>query len=237
VTDEVSKSSSLAQIRTKNVLNTVFKFLFPPVCVNCGRVGSLLCNLCRSHVIPLIQPIFGQTDLEEKRPLSQAWAATKFLEPIPKIIHKLKYSGQFALAALLAELMVETWNHIPSQEIDLVIPIPLHHEREKMRGYNQAGLLVEHFCTRTNLKADMESLRRVRYTNSQVGLSAMARQVNVNNAFWANARGVSGMRILLVDDVFTTGATMTAAAIALRHAGATAVLGFCAARAESHIDS
>ena len=124
-----------------------------------------------------------------------------------------------------------------SQPVDLVMPIPLHHEREKKRGYNQAALLVNAFCKQVNLKPDLESLRRVRHTNPQVGLSAMARQVNVNNAFWANARGVSGMRILLVDDVFTTGATMTAAASALRSAGALAVIGFCAARAESHINS
>jgi ComF family protein len=179
----------------------------------------------------------GTINVDKKRPLTQAWAATKFLEPIPKVIHKLKYNGQFAVAELLAEIMVEIWEQIPHPEVDLIMPIPLHHEREKMRGYNQARLLVEQFSNMSNLKTDMHSLCRVRYTNTQVGLNVMARQVNVNNAFWANARGVSGMRILLVDDVFTTGATMTAAAIALRQAGAIAVWGFCAARAESHIDS
>ena len=237
VTDKVRNSSDLMHFRTRNAFHAIFDFLFPPVCVNCGCVGNLLCEMCRSRVEQLTEPIFVETVVGEKRPLTQAWAATRFLEPIPEIIHKFKYKNSFALAELLAELMIDVWHQIMVQPVDLVMPIPLHHEREKKRGYNQAELLVDAFCCQVNLVSDMESLRRVRHTHSQVGLSAMARQVNVNNAFWANACGVSGKRILLVDDVFTTGATMTAAASALRRAGALVVMGFCAARAESHINS
>ncbi len=236
MTDKVRTSSDLMHFRTRNAFHAIFDFLFPPVCVNCGCVGNLLCETCHGRVQRLTEPIFVETGVGGKRPLTQAWAATKFLEPIPEIIHKFKYNGNFALAELLAELMFDIWQQVMVQPVDLVMPIPLHHERERKRGYNQAALLVDAFCSQANLISDVESLRRVRHTNSQVGLSAMARQVNVNSAFWANARGVSGKRILLVDDVFTTGATMTAAATALRNAGALAVTGFCVARAESHIN-
>ena len=114
MTDEVSNSSKLMHFKTQNkrALNSVFKFLFPPVCVNCGRVDNLLCDVCRTRIIYAPQPILGAVGIEKKRPLSQAWAATKFIDPIPKVIHKLKYSGQFAMAKLLAELMVEVWEKI-----------------------------------------------------------------------------------------------------------------------------
>lgn len=237
MTEKVRNSSDLMYFRTKNALNSILKFLFPPVCANCGCVGNVLCQACRSGVELLTEPIYVQSSGDEKRPLTQAWAATKYLKPTSKVIHKFKYSGHFALAEVLAELMIDVWHQVPHPPIDLVMPIPLHHEREKKRGYNQAALLVDAFCNLANLTSDTQALRRVRHTNSQVGLTATARQVNVNNAFWANAHGVSGKRILLVDDVFTTGATMAAAATALRHAGASTIVGLCVARAESHIDS
>jgi len=191
----------------------------------------MFCEQCHERVEYLMTPIYGPCD-DGKRPLSQAWAAAKFTVPIPDIIHSFKYNGHFALAKPLATIMVKAWSVHTPPEIDLVMPIPLHHEREKKRGYNQSALLVESFGNQLKLSTDMESLRRVRHTRPQVGLSGKARQVNVNNAFWANEKRVAGKRILMIDDVFTTGATMSAAANALDAAGASAVYGYCVARAQ-----
>ncbi|MCA9921897.1 MAG: hypothetical protein KC421_05990, partial [Anaerolineales bacterium] len=88
------------------------------------------------------------------------------------------------------------------------------------------------FGSQIKLDTDFEAVRRIRHTRPQVGLSAKARQVNVSNAFWANEKRIAGKRILMIDDVFTTGATMSAAANALSAAGALAVFGYCVARAE-----
>lgn len=146
------------------------------------------------------------------------------------MIHQLKYNGMFGLAAPLADLMSAAWSHWQITA-DIVVAIPLHRERYKERGYNQSALLVQHFCAHQGLTAAKNVLKRVRHTRPQVGLDAADRQINVQNAFQAEATAVSGKRILLVDDVCTTGATLDAAAVALMTAGATAVSAYCLARA------
>lgn len=231
MTEKVRNSTDLLHFRLRNAAHVIFKFLFPSVCASCGHVGTLFCENCRCAVEGLTAPVYSQNGACE-RPLSSAWAAAKYSGPIPDIIQKFKYNGHFALAEPLAEVMIEAWLHMPTPPINLVIPIPLHHEREKKRGYNQSALLVEAFSRHFHLDSDMTALRRIKHTTPQVGLNATARQVNVQNAFWADAHRVAGKRILLVDDVFTTGATMFAAANALRCAGAADVTGFCVARAE-----
>jgi ComF family protein len=152
-----------------------------------------------------------------------------FAHPVSKLIHNLKYNGAFALSKPLAQLMADAWSTW-QMSIDLVLPIPLHAERERKRGYNQSTLLARDFCKMVNLPYAEDGLKRTRFTTPQVGLTAVARLKNVQNAFVANA-GVVGKHILLIDDVCTTGATMAAAANALCDAGAQTVSGYCVARA------
>ena len=146
------------------------------------------------------------------------------------MIHQMKYNGLFGLAEPLANLMVSAWSRwqVP---VDLVIGVPLHPNRQKKRGYNQSDLLVRHFCERLNLIDGSRALSRIRNTPPQVGLDAADRQKNVADAFQANRGHIAGKDILLVDDVCTTGSTLTAAAQALRAAGAGRISGYCLARA------
>lgn len=163
--------------------------------------------------------------------MQQVRAAVLYTDPIAPIIHKMKYNGMFALAEPLAHLMVEAWPRwqIP---VDLVIPIPLHPKRQKQRGYNQSFLLAHYLCRELQLPLASEALQRVRHTQPQVELSAADRQKNVSDAFRANKKiDLHGKRILLIDDVCTTGATMSAATNALLAAGAYQVSGYCLARA------
>jgi ComF family protein len=125
--------------------------------------------------------------------------------------------------------MVESWPSWKHQP-DLVIPIPLHPEREKERGYNQAALLSRGICRQLELESDEAALRRIRHTRPQVGLDRAQRRENVRGAFAAKKARVSGKHLLLVDDVCTTGATLGAAAEALLDRGANSVSGYCIAR-------
>lgn len=193
----------------------------PPLCDRCGRFLSegsdetaAWCAACA----------------EEPPPWRQVRAPFRYTAPTDEIIHRMKYEGLFALCRPLAELMALHW---PSwaEPPDLIVPIALHPRRERRRGYNQAALLSGHLARVVGCEWDGQALQRVRHTAPQVGLNATERRENVQAAFRAAPERVAGRRILLIDDVFTTGATMTAAAQALLAAGAAGVSGYCLARA------
>jgi ComF family protein len=148
----------------------------------------------------------------------------------------MKYNGFFSLAEPLAALMARAW---PAWQlpVDVVIPIPLHLHRERERGYNQSALLARHLGGRFGWPLAEEALRRVKATQQQAMLGFAERHDNVRGAFAADAGAVAGRRVLLIDDVCTSGATLTAAADALWEAGATAVSAYCATRAAGDVDN
>jgi ComF family protein len=149
-------------------------------------------------------------------------------------VHRLKYGGGSALAAPLARPMAEYWRATPLPA-DVFVAVPLHIARERERGYNQAHLLGRELGQLVGLTPLGGTLRRERNTPAQVGLDASARRANVAGAFSyqvpRRGEGVRGLRVLLVDDVCTTGATLEACSVALKAAGAASVWGFTLARA------
>jgi ComF family protein len=153
-----------------------------------------------------------------------------FEGPLRHALHRLKYRRDVILADALARVLAEGWQAwaLPGE---VVIPIPLSERRLRERGYNQAGLLAGAFAELTQLHYAPEAITRIRHTESQVNLTAAQRQTNVSGAFQAQARRVAGRAIVLIDDVCTTGATLVAAAEAVRAAGATEVWGFTLGRA------
>jgi ComF family protein len=152
-----------------------------------------------------------------------------YVEPTSRLIHRLKYEGYFALAEPLSGFLIEGW---PAweQAPDLILPIPLHARRQRRRGYNQSELLARPLAREMALQFSAAALRRTRHTAPQVGLGPAERANNVRGAFTADPATVAGRHILLVDDVLTTGATMSAAAEALLAAGAQTVSAYCLAR-------
>jgi len=112
-----------------------------------------------------------------------------------------------------------------------IAPVPLGEERRRQRGYNQAALIACGLAEKLGLPMVEGALRRVRETRSQVGLDSTARHINVEGAFWADPNAVEGQIVCLVDDLCTTGATLSACARAARDSGAGGVLGLTVGRA------
>lgn len=209
--------------------------------MRCQRVGAVVCAACLEAVEWVEEPICTQCGQSvkqagicgrcQKRPLALSIrAALQFGGSLPDIIHQFKYYRAFGLATPLADLMAHGWPRW-AMPATLVVPIPLHPQRQKERGYNQSALLARHFAAQIQLPVAAGVLRRVRQTQVQARLNAQERLHNVQGAFEADMRPVQGQQILLVDDVCTTGATLHAAAQALLAAGAHSVNAYCLARA------
>lgn len=214
---------------------------FPPRCPGCGRVGDLFCPACRAQVAPITEPVC----LRCGRPLPEdalcadcraqasaldgIRAAAIFAPPIREAIHSLKYANGRGLAAPLADYMVAAWRRV-APPADCIVPVPLHASRLAERGYNQSALLARALGAAVGLPVDEKLVLRQRATRQQALLSAAERRANVEDAFVCGA-SAAGKRIVLIDDVCTTGATLEACAAAVRAAGATSVWALTLAQA------
>jgi len=217
--------------------------LFPTVCASCGRIGPVICAGCRAEFQAVQEPICLRCGRHSPVATTSCPACAKlgfkitfcracfnYSEPLVTIIHRLKYEGLFALASPLGLEMANNWPDWPAMP-DLILPVPLHPRRRRARGFNQSLLLAEHLGPATAIPVRSDILRRVRHTKPQIGLNPAQRAQNVSGAFATSPTAVRGRHILLIDDVFTTGATMLAAAETLLGAGASRVSAYCLARA------
>ncbi|MBC7256997.1 MAG: ComF family protein, partial [Chloroflexi bacterium] len=223
-------------------------WLFPPQCVACGARGAWLCADCIAampRIMPPFCPHCGEPQ-RSGRPCRHCAERASSLEgirsvglyagPLQRAIWAFKYEGLWVLVDPLASLLEEYYRGHP-WPVDLVMPVPLHRRRERRRGYNQSALLARTLAKRLALPYEPDLLVRRRDTPSQVGKSREERYLNMEGAF-ACARPVpSGARILLVDDVLTTGATLEACAAPLKSAGAATVWGMTLARAALDADA
>jgi ComF family protein len=148
--------------------------------------------------------------------------------PLREAILSFKYNRRLDLAAPLAALLHQHCIQSALQ-VDLITAVPLHPERLLARGYNQAELLARELAPKIGLPY-VSGLERIRATQDQIGLSAAARHENVRGAFAADRATFRGCRVLVVDDVCTTGATLDACAVALRFGGARLAFGLAVAR-------
>jgi competence protein ComFC len=152
--------------------------------------------------------------------------------PLQKLILLFKYAKVESLARPLGRLLVEALpsGESPRESYDLLIAMPMHWRKQWERGFNQAALLAEHVAPHCGLKV-ASNLRRKRYTKSQASLSEADRRFNLKDSFYVRKpEQVAGKRVLLVDDVFTTGATLRAATAVLKSAGAAQVTALTLAR-------
>jgi ComF family protein len=211
---------------------------FPATCAGCGREGEPLCATCRPALdarleLPGGAPIGLPVDLPA--PLLQLEWCAPFGGPVRAALHQLKYAGERRLAGPLGEAVARRWQRV-GQGASVVVPVPVHAERRRQRGYDQAALIAEVAATSLGLPL-LQPLERARVTVAQFQLGRDERSANVRGAFrvrdrpGAGAAGrVSGEWVLLVDDVLTTGSTLAACAAALEAAGALAVSAIVVAR-------
>lgn len=160
----------------------------------------------------------------------RAWAV--FEDPIRKALHRLKYRRDVALGDALAAQMVHYVRGL-NWDIDMIVPIPLGRQRRRERGYNQVGMIAKPLALALGVELVPKALSRCKETRTQVGLSKQERQKNMNGAFQA-AAGVRGKTILVLDDVSTTGSTLSSSAEALLASGAKNVYALTVARALPH---
>jgi ComF family protein len=163
---------------------------------------------------PLIEPFDG------------AEALYAYGGPLAEAIKRFKYEARLDTLPGLARLMGSALPHVAG-DVDLVVPVPLFPARRRARGFNQSALLAQPLAKALGLPLRHRLLARVRDTPPQAQLDAAARARNVEAAF--RARPLQGERVLLIDDVHTTGATLEAAQEALFEAGASAVIALCLA--------
>jgi ComF family protein len=191
-------------------------YLNPPLCPRCGR--------------PFAQAILCQECLARPSSLTGIRSVTWHVSPIADAVHALKYEGLRVLAEPLGEMLAR-YCELAALPTGIVVPVPLHPSRLRERGYNQSLLLAKALTRRIGLPLEPALLIRERNTRSQVGLSPAARHANVAGAFRCQSTSLDGERVLLIDDVMTTGATTVACADALLAVGAAEVWALTLSRA------
>lgn len=227
-----------------NYLHQFVEFLVPSLCVCCFKPGKQICDDCFSkiefmtgpHCLVCGRSLFSRTVCRycELNPptFDKVRSATFYLPPVIDVVHQFKYHDQFGLQTILGDLMADRYESLFGHEMyDLMLPIPLAPKRERERGYNQATLLADQLSLRLKMARCSHTLLRVKETRPQARLGKIDRMSNVNGAFLVKNRAVSGKKVLLIDDVLTTGATLNAAASALKQAGADQVSAYTFARA------
>ena len=195
-------------------------------CARCGRFlpnamglhGTPHCAACRRGAVQRDAVQRGTFAFEQARSFG-AYEGT-----LRALIQRLKYNGYRPLSKPLGRFLAEATRRLEEKSFDLLIPVPLHPRRQRQRGFNQAALLANEVSKFLNIPLGAKDCVRVRDTPPQTGLRAAERRKNVAGAFHVpEPQRVRGRRVLLIDDVLTTGATAHACARALRDAGARGV--------------
>lgn len=218
----------------RKIFGNVLDWIYPPVCISCGKPGTLLCEDCLSKLPAVgkhycsvcgkpLQPrhyckLCGRSEFRFRA----SRAPYLYEGPAAAMIKSLKYKGTFGLVPVMTNLLSTFWQDL-QWDIDLVIPVPLSKKRQAQRGFNQSELIAKSFAKQNALSCEPRALMKHRETHTQVGLNADERRENLSGAFAAEPSMVRSKRILLLDDVMTTGSTFAECSAVLLDAGADTV--------------
>ena len=226
--------------------------LYPATCTICRkhvRAGEYLCEACEAKLVRIVPPFCETCSEPFEGSINSAFScancahrAIHFVAAVAAyrgrgivrdVIHEFKYGRQIHLRHLVARWLRAALDddRLRSHQFDVMVPVPLHPARQRERGFNQASLLAELLGAQTSIPCK-PLLKRIRYTTTQTALDRSERMENLHNAFRLRKnRDVRGLRVLLIDDVLTTGSTLSECARVLKRGGATSVHAATAARA------
>ena len=215
-------------------MRALLDLVLPPACAGCGRVGSTLCDRCVGSFRPPFRDedrfVAADAGIALGTALRLGIAAFAYDGPLRRALAALKYMGASRVASPLAHAGAPALGRLLAVSgAAVVVPVPIHIERRRVRGYNQAELIAAELGRSAELPMALV-LERTRETTKQHRLDRAARLANLRDAFRTTATLAPGTSVVIVDDIITTTATLEACASALRDAGATAVYGFAIAR-------
>jgi competence protein ComFC len=235
-----------------NFLSAVASLLYPPACAVCSAnvaPAAYLCAGCDSKLTRIVPPFCAKCSEPFPGAITGAFtcancghralqfdaavAAYRSRGIVRQIVLDFKYGRQIHLRHLVARWLIAALDdeRLRNATFDLIVPVPLHPARERERGFNQSALLAELLSMRTALETK-SVLERIRYTTTQTAYDRAERMQNLHGAFrLRKTADVRGLRVLLVDDVLTTGSTLSECARVLKKAGALSVYAATAARA------
>ena len=216
--------------------------LYPRRCPICQEILTdrtvLICTSCRKKAVPIGEPkckkcgkpLSGQmqeycSDCRSREHFfTKGWAVFPYKKEIKQSVYQFKFHNKREYQEFYASEMVRIYGReILSWKPDAVIPIPMYRRKQRKRGYNQAELLAGLVSKKLGIPMDKEMLCRVRNTTPQKELTQKEREKNLRHAFKVRKKALQGGKFLLIDDIYTTGATVDAAAKALLDAGAAEV--------------
>lgn len=227
------------------ILQQILNLILPPRCLQCGKVlndADGLCPECFNEITFISQPYcqkcgrpFAEVSakdsmlcghcLAEKKSVFRMNRSAFIYDDVSKpLILAFKFYDKTENAAMFARWMKNAGKDIFEQGVDVIVPVPLHYTRLVKRRYNQSGLLAKELGIITGYKVDYDSVVRHKHTRPQVEFSGHARIKNVKDAFSVkHPEQIKDRRVLLVDDVMTTGSTLRECTLAIKAAGAKSV--------------
>ena len=241
------------QVRPKlDLIGAVASLLYPPACAICSAnvpIGEYLCAECDAKLVRIVPPFCAKCSEPFSGAITSificancghralhfdaAVAAYRSRGIVRHILLEFKYRRQIHLRHLVARWLFASLDdeRLRGRAFDLIVPVPLHPARERERGFNQSALLAELLTAHLSIKAQ-PALERIRYTTTQTAFDRAERMQNLHGAFRLRKKAdVRHLRVLLIDDVLTTGSTLSECARVLKKAGARSVYAATAARA------
>jgi ComF family protein len=239
-------------LQKSELFQATISLLYPATCTVCGknlRAGKYLCDGCETKAMRIVAPFCDRCSEPFEGSITSVFscancahrtiyfdaavAAYRSRGIVREIIHEFKYARQMHLRHLIGRWLRAALDdeRLRKVSFDFIVPVPLHPARQRERGFNQASLLAESLSAEISLPS-RPMLERTRYTTTQTALDRSERMENLHNAFRLRKNAnVRDLRVLLIDDVLTTGSTLSECARILKRAGAVSVYAATAARA------
>ncbi len=214
------------EMKVTTLVNDLIDLVFPDLCPGCdqplAKGEEILCSSCE-YDLPLFvvdksirQRFIGRISVVDARALLKFYTGGIS----QKLLHAIKYKGDKDLGKYLGKLfMARLMNNAVFNEIDIIVPVPLHHAKLRTRGYNQSLILAQGMALEWNIEVDEQSVVRMKKSETQTRKTRAERWHNVSGIFKVEGERLKNKNVLLVDDVITTGATLEACGEVILNAG------------------